>query len=351
MQPGPGYGLERMKQLGGIGVRLDVLMGDALGRYGTGPYADLDRRLKSGVLPFVDAVEGTNEPDLAKDPNWLAPTRAHQAQVVLSVKGRRGDPIGVIAPSVGREKDLGELGDYSALADAGNAHAYANGSEPSAALDEWMADMKVQIGDGPVIVTEAGFQDDLGQTKYHLPTPREVQADYVPRTILEAMRRGIPQVYLYEMIDRWDDPFHIDTSAHFGLLGSGLQEKPSWKALVRLQRALLDGGQPDAEVSPVRATVTAGPPDLRLLAFRRRDGTAALAIWRAVSEWDPYASTATPVKKVDVGLDVAGSLDGSLSTNLATGERTRLGDGSPGGHLTIAVGGAPMLITGIEAAG
>ena len=340
------WGVARLQGLGRIGVRLNLIMGDAFGRYGTAPYETLDARLDRAVMPYVDSLEGTNEPDLAKQADWPTVAREHQRRVVRSAEPRRGRPVAVVAPSLGRLANLAVLGEYDGLADAANAHAYSSAAEPSAPLDSWLAGLKVQLKGGtPAVVTEVGFNDDLGQRRWHLPLPPAIAADYVPRIILEAMRRGIPRVYLYEMIDRWGDPFHVDTSAHFGLLTTDLTPKPAWNALLRLQKALLDGGQPDRDVAPLEARVVAGPQDLRLLAFRRSDGTAALAIWRAVSEWDAQAGVATPVSSEKVSIEVDGVVGGALATTVATGGRERLTGAST---IDVRAGGSPIIVDGIR---
>lgn len=345
MQASGTHGLARMQQLGRIGVRLDVTMGDALGRYDSQPYAKLADRLRQTVLPYVDSVEGTNEPDLAKQAGWETAARDHQRKIVATVEARRGRPIGVIAPSLGRIANLAILGDYAGLADAGNAHAYSSAGEPSGAIDQWRAGLEVQLPGGPIVITEAGFQTDLRQTKYHTPLPEQIAAAYTPRILLEAMRRGIPQVYLYEMIDRWNDPFGVDTSAHFGLLTHDLRPKPAWTSLVRLQNALLDGGRPDRDVQPLAARVVRGPADLRMLAFRRRDGSASLALWRAVSQWDELAVTPRRVARSAVQVTVGGELAGALSTDVVSGKRDRLSDGST---IRLRLGGSPVVVTGIR---
>lgn len=345
MQSGAAHGLTRMQQLGRAGVRLDVVMGDAYGRFGTAPYDDLARRLRQSVLPYVDAVEGTNEADLTRRADWPQVARAHQAQVVATVQAARGRPVGVIAPSVGRLNSVASLGDVGQLADAANAHAYASGGEPGAALTNWLRAVQPEVPGGPVVVTEAGFQTDVRQRKYHTPTSPEAAAAYVPRTILEALRRGVPQVYLYELIDRWDDPFGIDTAAHFGLLEHDLTPKPAWSSLLRLQRALLDNGRPDRRVVPLQATVLEAPDDLRLLAFRRRDGSAALALWRTVPVWDEVAGAELDVPARTVRVTVPADVGGALATDVVTGARTRLAGGRT---VEVRVGGGPVVVTGLR---
>jgi hypothetical protein len=345
---GGSWGLARLQGLGEAGVRLNLIMGDAFGRYGTAPYATLDRRLDRAVMPYVDSLEGTNEPDLAKgEDGWASAARRHQEEVVRSAAGRRGKPVAVVAPSLGRIANAPALGSFAALADAANAHAYSSAEEPSAPMDEWLRALKVQVpGGAPTVITEAGFQDDLRQTKWHSPLDPEIAADYMPRTILEAMRRGIPRVYLYEMVNRWSDPFHIDTAAHFGLLDHELRPKPAWNALVRLQRSLLDGGRPDRDVSALRATIDEGPDDLRTLALRRRDGSAAIAIWRSVSQWDSQAQVRKTVEPEPVRITVDGSAEGALMTDVVSGDRRRLT--GPGGVIEASLAGAPIIVDGIR---
>ncbi|MBJ7471797.1 MAG: hypothetical protein JHD16_10875, partial [Solirubrobacteraceae bacterium] len=152
--------------------------------------------------------------------------------------------------------------------------------------------------------------------------------------------------YLYEMIDRWADPFGVDTAAHFGLLEHDLKPKPAWTALVRLQRALLDGGAPDRAVAPLRATVAAGPADLRVLAFRRRDGTTTLALWRAVSQWDNQTLVETPAAPAAVRLQLSGGeAGGALSTDVVSGKRKRLPEGQ---EIALELTGSPVLVSGLR---
>lgn len=346
MQPGATFGLSRMQQLGRAGVRLDVLMGDAFGRYGMAPFSALQHRLTDSVLPYVDAVEGTNEPDLAQRTDWVGKARAHQQQVAGAVRAERGRPVGVIGPSVGRLLSISKLGDVNGTADAANAHAYASGDEPAGALDQWLAANKVALPQGgPTIVTEAGFQDDTRQRKNHTPTSAKAAGVYVPRTILEAIRRGIPQVYLYELADRWSDPFGIDIAAHFGLLGDDLSPKPAWSSLVRLQRALLDNGRPDATAEPVHATIDEGPADLQVLALRRRDGTIALALWRTAPVWDGALGKDLGVAAKTVKVRLPARTEGALLTDVVSGERRRLASGSV---VQVALGGDPVVVTGLQ---
>lgn len=345
MQARGEHGLTRMQQLGKLGVRLDVIMGDALGRYNTTPFGELRRRAAEHVLPYVDSVEGTNEPDLSEDPRWAAAARGHQGAIVEAAKPVRGKPVAVVAPSVGRIANTAVLGSYAGLADAANAHAYSSAGEPSAPLDEWTAALAGQVpGGAPIVVTEAGFQTDLGQTEHHTPLPEDIAADYTPRIVLEAIRRGMPRVYLYELIDRWNDPFGIDTAAHFGLLHHDLRPKPAWTALVRLQRTLLDTGAPDARPTPVRARVVEGPDDLRIVAFLRSDGTTALALWRAVTQWDNRALVKTLVAPEPVRLEWGGDAGGALATNISSGARTRLPSSRT---ISVRLDGAPVVITGL----
>lgn len=341
----PGPGLSRMQSLGRIGVRWNVLLGDAYGRFGLAPLSTLKRRLDDTLLPYVDSVEGTNEPDLAKRADWPPVARQHQERVVRAVRRHRTDPLAVITPSVGRLESVAQLGDLSGLADASNAHAYSSGDEPSKALDDWLALLPQQLSGAPVTVTEAGFMTDQRQRKHHTPTSEEAAAVYAPRLILEAMRRGIPRVYIYELMDRWDDPFGIDIAAHFGLLGHDLKPKPAWHSLVRLQKTLLDGGRPDRKIEALNATVVDAPTDLRVLAFRKRDGSAAVALWRSAEVWDGAAGTPINVPPSPVRLRLAGDQPRALARDLVTGKRTRP---AAGDLLALDVSANPVVITGLR---
>jgi len=335
-------GIPRLKELGRAGVQLDLEMGDALGRYDTAPFSALATRLRK-LAPSVESVEGTNELDLTGPADWATVAKNYQRQVQASVPDPAQRRIGVVAPSVGRLANYAPAGSYAGLADASNAHAYADGDPPEAALAQWTRQAaQSELPGAPQIVTEAGYQTDLSVTRGSLPVPELVAGEYLPRLILEAIRRGVPRVYLYELVDRWPDPFNVDVAAHFGLLGADLREKPGFKSLVRLQNAL--AGAAGGPAAPLRASIVSAPPDLRLLAFRQRSGRAVLALWRPVSLWNAQTQTAVAAPPQAVTIKLAEPLRGASALALGAGKRTPLRGGRT---LKLAVGGDAILVEGI----
>ncbi len=347
MQSRGGYGLTRMQQLGRAGVRLDVIMGDAFGRYGTAPYAALATNLRQSVLPYVDAVEGTNEPDLTRRPDWPQRTRAHQDQILRTAEPDRGRPIGVIAPSVGRLTSVAQLGDVRGQADAANAHAYASGGEPGGSLAQWLAAMRVEAPEGPTIVTEAGFQTDVGQRKYHTPTSPQAAAAYVPRTILEAIRRGVPQVYLYELADRGATPSASTRQRTSGC--SGMTSRPS----------LLDRARPAtaraARRRPSRPCRRTGHGDGATRAGRsaharlpQTDGPCPSPSGVSAPVWDGAAARAITVDAEEVRIALDARTAGALETDVVSGARRRLSGAD--GTVAVALAGNPVIVTGLRPA-
>src|SRR5256885_16881592 len=79
----------------------------------------------------VDMITGPNETDISGDPNWVADTRAHQAELYRRVKS---DPalasLPVVGPTVVNGDSHALLGDLSPSLDFGNTHPYPGGTPP-----------------------------------------------------------------------------------------------------------------------------------------------------------------------------------------------------------------------------
>lgn len=301
------WGTQRQIQLGQDGVRLDVQLGDAFGRYSAGPFDAVYDVFQRSLLPYAEAVEGTNEPDLAGDPQWAIPALAHQRALVAALAATPGaERLAVYAPSTARPNNQQWYGDLTGLADYANAHAYSGGRVGSFGLDLFNPPAAARLPGGPLVVTEAGWQTEPTGVFSQPGVSEAVAARYLPKLILEAARRGIPRTYLFDLVDRFEDPKLEKIQAHFGLLRTDGSPKPAFGAVARLMAELRDP-RGDAKGSSAALAVRPRgqlPADLRMVALRSSDQSVVLALWRERSLWDITTGTPVAVPRVRVRLEL-----------------------------------------------
>ena len=58
------WGTQRQVEMGKAGFKFDVILGDAFGRFSATPLPSIYDVFQKNLLPYAEAVEGTNEPDL-----------------------------------------------------------------------------------------------------------------------------------------------------------------------------------------------------------------------------------------------------------------------------------------------
>ncbi len=223
--------------------------------------------------PYIDAIEGPNEPDLfwkggstfaAKSYKGMGAAKgedsiiegviAFQKDLYAAIKG---DPatagLVVIGPSLGKTYgyDKGSpyrKGTLSAYVDWGNFHPYPGGNpfslpfpyagvekyiwhggQPSANMDEFPYAFDIYappFAPKPMAATETGY------STYTDGTSEEAQAKYLPRLFCEYFRKGIKRTTAYEFIDEFADPNNRE--ANFGVLRHDLSPKPAFVALKNL---------------------------------------------------------------------------------------------------------------------
>lgn len=335
------WGSQRQIQMGKAGFKLTVQLGDAYGRYSAGPLDKVFAEFRDKVMPYAEAVEGTNEGDIAGPLDWATTAIAHQRGIVAALAATPGaDRLAVIAPSTARPLNqkwyAGQLG---GLADYANAHAYSGGLIGSSGFNSFVPPAEKVLPGGATVVTETGVHTSP-EGVYSQPGVSEaVAARYAPKGLLESFGRGIPRTFLFDLVDRFDDPELKRVEAHFGLLRTDGTPKPAFGSVSRLMRELRDPkGNVAATPGPVSIRPrTKLPDDVRVIALRHSDGSLVLALWRERSLWDTTAKKpiAAPTTKVHLDLNesylvgrVRNLASGSTSWQLPflTGLDLRLGD-------------------------
>lgn len=298
------WGTQRQIELGKAGFKLDVQLGDAFGRYSAGPLDAVYDVFKTHLLPYSEAVEGTNEPDLAGPTDWATTAIAHQKGIVERLAATPGaENIAVYAPPSARPGNQVWFGNLSGLADYANAHAYSGGRPGSLGFDSFLPPAQKVLPNGATVVTETGVHTATEGTYKQPGVSEAVAARYTPKIVLEAIRRGVPRTYLFDLVDRFLDPEKNRVEAHFGLLNVDGTPKPTYHAVSRLMAELRDPkGKPEITTAELALKPrTPLPDDVRMIALRRADGSVTLAIWRERSLWDittgkPVAAPTTRVR-------------------------------------------------------
>lgn len=275
------------QMLGRSGVKFTFQVGQNIGRNATTTTVDdhLDTIIDNGLLPYTEAVEGINEPDLQQDPDWQAKTLAQQEQIRRRIDtDPRLTGLKALGASAGRFENVTTFARLSELADFGNIHPYPGGHTPEYALDNNLPAAKAAWGGKPLIITETGYQNATnGFWSPHKPVTMQVAAAYYPRLYLENFRRGIPRTFAYELADNWNDPLLLNQEAAFGLLRNNLTAKPAFTSVANLM-ALLDDRGP-AVAGDLDLTVAGSGVSHLLLS--RSDGSFDLALWNTNSIWTP----------------------------------------------------------------
>lgn len=294
--------IEWLRELGTAGFRINALMGDPTNSAGTPE--ELVKLVGSDLNHMCSTLEGANEWNLEGGANWITELRGHQSRLYKAAKANPATRnIPVMAPALGMRKGFEELGSLEASCDLGNIHLYTGGFVPGYRSDDMLASERIVCGSKPVMVTETGWHNALKTRATHHPTPEGTAGVYGPRLYLEYFVRGVPRVFLYQLIDEVADPGLTDHEAHFGLLRNDFSRKPVFTALSNFMSLLDPPGSPTvAAPAPLSFTVSGATDDMAKALVRRNDGAYVLFLWRRVSIWDSVDRVAVKASTVPVSV-------------------------------------------------
>lgn len=249
-----------------------------------------------------EAYEAPNEYNQSGDPAWPSTLRASLTELhsLRSIPALARFPV--FGPSLTRESAYAALGDITSLVDVGNLHNYFAGHNPGTpgwgsngygSIDWNLRLVRQYARDKPIITTETGYWDDLSTQD---AVPSGVAAKYMPRLLLEQFRKGIFRTYIYELFD-----FQKNS---YGLLTRDGSPKASFNAVKSLL-TLMDDPGPGFTPRPLEYSVSGGGPDLRHMAFAKRDGRYLLALWLETPGYDVNLrrTTGVPVEPVTVTIE------------------------------------------------
>lgn len=289
------------------GVGFDLIMG----RPGAGatPQDYVDTVAQQLPASAVEGLEGVNEWDLFGGDDWVGELRSWQQDLYAAVEA---DPatadVPVLSPALAFRWNYANVGTLTQWADVANAHMYPGGYEPSNEVGRITSAVRQVLPTGPLVTTEAGYNNALNTTNGHLPVPEDVAAAYLPRLLLDHLVRGERRVYSYELIDSFEDPGQTDVEAHFGLLRHDLSPKPAYTAMKDLLGLVADPG-PSFTPGTLAVTADGLPGDARYLLTQKRDGRFVLLLWRDVRIYDPVSQRPIEVTPADVTVRFASSQD------------------------------------------
>jgi hypothetical protein len=260
------------------------------------------------VSSVVAAIAGVNEPNAAAE-QWIRPSVTHQRTIFEQARRISSlDDVAVLASAVQGNLQTAVMAmralastDDQRWADFGNMHHYTAGQEPTLGLDERLSAARAVVDGRQAWCTEIGYVDWLGHGPGN-PVPPAVYAAYMPTALLEMVRRGVPAMIKYELLDQSD---RSDTwEGHFGLVKcpsndpDSWVEKPAFWALQQLIDVTTDRG-PAFPIKRLEGTV-AGEVSTMVLA--KRDGSYVVLLWRDVSLYDVSNKQLTPVAAIPVTL-------------------------------------------------
>lgn len=300
---------DRLRYLSCQGIGVNLIMGSEADLAATSP-AQSARQFVSSLAQrppvLLDSVEGPNEYDLSKDPDWRDHLREHQSALMQAMRGENETrDVPVLAPSIVQSENRERLGRVPA--DFGNMHSYTGGAqETTSHVKSELSEAAKIAGSAPSMSTETGYNTAVQNKDGQPGVPEAVAATYALRQLLENFRNGVVRTYIYELLDEGVDAKRSE--ANYGLLRADFSAKPSWTALRNLISLLRDEG--DAfEPQAVDVTVTEGDgKDLRVVPLQKRDGSTYLAVWREVKLYDEHAHHERLVTSRKVTLSVAGKL-------------------------------------------
>jgi hypothetical protein len=293
---------QRLSELGAAGIKSTLILGEP--REGIPGLNTLLGIVKKDLRPYVAAVEGPNEYDLAGVSNWSSQLLPYQEALYQGVKNDSSlSSLPVIGPSLVHWESMDEVGNISNRLDYGNIHSYPDGYEPESNVTTHLSHQAGVSAGKPIMATESGYHTAVNWTGSSKPVSEQAMAVYTPRMYLEYFRRGIARTFSYELLDEQSDPGLDDREHNFGLLRSDLSPKPAFEALQNTISILNDAGGSFAPGS-LDYSIGGGPADLRQVLLQKRDGSFYLALWRASRVWDPVARTALSAGSTQVTVKV-----------------------------------------------
>ena len=226
----PQPSIERMQDLGKSGIKSDLVFDSRTSA------AQMQSFIQT-LRPALEIVEGTNEYDLTRKPDWSDHVIAYQ-KTLYGAAHALGMPV--IGPSLTTNEAYAKVGDLHAYLDYGNMHNYFSGFNPGTvgwggayhgnlygSLAYNMRVAQAVSENKPIMSTETGY---CTLAAAHNAVTPEIAARYLPRLYLEQWLAHVPRTYVYEFMDEGQP----GCDSNLGLVTHVLEKKPGYVAVQSL---------------------------------------------------------------------------------------------------------------------
>lgn len=291
----------KWRALAAFGVKFNMCF-DPRGSFKT-PTPENMAKVLALAGPAVESIEGPNEFDVSRQPEWT--DRVKNYQQTLYTAGKQvpaAQSIKFIGPSMAFVRNAPRVGDLTAMVTHGNLHTYASGGPPDDLYAKQAQQAIAMYGQRPLIVTETGYHNALTGQNSQRPVSELAGAKYIPRLYFQAFNAGIERTYLYEFFDHGadKDPAQMNQELHFGLVRNDGSPKPAFTALSNMIAILRDTPGGAATSGSLAYQLDGQTQSLTHTLLRKKNGVYYLALWQEVPSWDEKALKDLAVQPVEL---------------------------------------------------
>ncbi len=295
--------------LGAAGVRLDLIVD-------TDTQHEVATMLP--VTPHISSFEGSNEVDYwtVTMPGVTGPVAsAIAAQKVLYAVVHANPAIAKIPiwnESLAFATDYTKYAGSLTYATVANAHLYSgNGDTPQTYIVPTLQAEIVTTGK-LTVVTETGYYTLPNNPTDPSGVDESIQARLTLDTLFDNFKLGVPQTYLYELLDEGPDALSNNRELHYGLFHADGSPKLAAKALHNLTSILGAQGVVSGGVIATTPTVTGLPATGNWMTMAGPNGTEFTAVWAEPNVWDQATQHELPATPTTVTVDL-GALVASVT--------------------------------------
>ncbi len=232
------------------------------------------------LLGSQEIVEGPNEWDLSKDPQWMNTFNAYTTQIQSAYHGNPSTatmPIysGTIVTRANVNAYKSTYGDVSSHVNYGNCHPYCWAFPPNDPEDHlpslipWWSPL---WGNAPFVMTETGYF--TGTAQFNVDAT--VQGKYITRTLFTAFNNLSRRTYLYEFYDESSDK--TNSESNYGLVYNNGTVKPAYTGIKNLISLLADPGS-SFNTGSLTWSISGQPTGFNHTLFQKRNGSYYMVVW------------------------------------------------------------------------
>jgi|WetSurMetagenome_2_1015567.scaffolds.fasta_scaffold16415_4 hypothetical protein len=249
----------------------------------------------------IAAIEGPNE--INNQPfsyNGLTGAAAAVAFQDALYAAVRADPLLKNIPVFSFSLGAGatpDAGSYNQVA----LHPYPqNGTEPLFWLQN---EMKYDPAGSQPVVTEFGYSS---LASWWMGVDTTTQAKETLNGLFDAMKLGISQTFLYELLDAYADPNNSNGGNHYGLFDYNNNPKPVAVAIHNLTTILADTGAQASTFATggLGYSVNSLPSSGSTMLLEKSNGTFDLVLWSEPTIWNSTTHKEVSAKATNVTVNL-----------------------------------------------